>query len=330
VLRYNPATGSYGAVVISDAAPTAEYAVIGVDTGLHRALVAHWTSSDAKQLETWDLTTNTEIGKPITLTASQDVLLGGRVDHERHRAALLVWTQPDNADEVLPIDLMTGDLGTAIPLDAVAGTSARYYSAIDLDQSTGLVQVAHQSGSSFCLGVGTSQVLDVNLSNSAVTSSTSTVSRCGLAFADDQQGGNGWLLSYTSFSANFPGTSSLQSVDEQTLVGGQSLALRKEKPLTLAIDAVHRLAVIAYYAPLGKATSTILASQMTDSNAMSQLDLVDLTTGAVLRTLSTFNFTYDLTGPLASSSEHGIQLDPSTRTGWTFGPGNSQIQTFKY
>jgi hypothetical protein len=330
VLHYDPATGSYGAIVTSDAAPTAEYAVIGVDTGLHRALVAHWTSSNAKQLETWDLTTNTEVGQPITLTSSQDVLLGGRVDQARHRAALLVWAQPGKADEVLPLNLTTGSLGTAIPLDPTAGKSAGYYNTIDLDQTTGHVQVAHLAGSLICFGAGTSQVLDVNLDSSTVTASTSFINRCGLAFADDQQGGSGWLLSYTSFSVNFPGTSSILPVDEQTLVGGQGHALRNEIPLTLAVDGVHQLAVVAYYTPFGKSVFGHAAPQITDSNAMSQLDVVDLATGAVLRTISTFNFSYGLIGPLASYSERGIQLDPSTRTGWTFGPYGVQIQSFKY
>jgi hypothetical protein len=330
VHHYDPATGSYGAVVTSDAAPTAQYAVIGVDTGLHQALVAHWTSSATKQLETWNLTTNTEVGQPITLTSSQDVLLNGRVDSVRHRAALLVWAQPGNTDEVLPLDLTTGSLGTAIPLDTTAGTSAGYYNAIDLDQTTGHVQVAHLVGNLICFGGGTPQVLDVNLDSSTVTASTSSISRCGLAFADDQQGGSGWLLTYSSFSANLPGTSALQSVDERTLVSGQDFTLRKELPLAVAIDGVHHLAVVAFYTPSGKTRFGSPGPIITDSNVMSQLDLVDLTTGAVLRTLSTFNFAYGFNGPLASRSERGIQLDPSTRTGWTFGPYGTQIQTFKY
>jgi hypothetical protein len=329
VYHYDSTTGVYGAAITSDATPTAEYAVIGVDTSLNRVLVAHWTSNASRQLETWSITTNTEIGKPVTLSASQYTLLGGRVDQTRHRAALLVWAQPGNADEVLPLDMTTGSLGTAIPLDTVAGMGAGYYNTMDLDQTTGHVQVAHLTNSRICFGAGTSQVLDVNLDNSTVTASTSVLSRCGLAFADDQQGGSGWLLFQTSFSVNFPGTPALESVNEQTLVGSSGPALRKEQPMTFAVDSVNRVAVVAYYTPLGQ----VIFGQgmlMTDSNSMSQLDLVDLDTGAVLRTLSTFNFAAGFTGPLASNSERGIQLDPSTRTGWMVGPYGSQIQSFKY
>lgn len=330
VLRYDPATGNYGATVTSDTVPTARYAVIGVDTGLHRVLVAHWTSNDTKQLETWDLITNTEVGKPITLTSSQDVLLGGRVDPVRHRAALLVWAQSDNANEVLPLDLTTSSLGTTIQLHSPAGASANYYNVLDLDQSTGHVQVAHVGSSLICFGGGTAQVLDVNLDSSQVNASASSTSRCGLAFADDQQGGSGWLLLHTSFSVNIPGTASLQQIDEQTLVGGQNFTLRKEFPQTIAVDGVHHLALIAYYTPAGDSIFGSPTPRITDSNAMSQLDLVDLTTGTVLRTLSIFNFADGFSNPLASRSERGIQLDPSTRTGWTLAPGHTQIQTFTY
>ena len=329
VYHYNPTTGIYGAIVTSDATPTAEYAVIGVDTSLHRALVTHWTSSASKQLETWDLTTNTEIGKPVTLPSSQYLLLGGRVDSVRHRAALLVWTLPGNADEILPLDLTTGSLGTAIPLDTAANTSAGYYNMIDLDQTTGLVQVAHLGNSKICFGVGTSVVLNVNLDKSTIIAPPSSLSRCSVAYADDQQGGSGWLINSMSFSVNLPSNITLQSVDEQTLVGGQGFTLRKEPPMTLAIDGVNHLAVVAYATPYGVAQFGG-PMQMTDSNSMGQLDLVDLNTGTVLRTLSEFNFALGLTGSLNVASERGIQLDPSTRTGWTFGPGGTQIQTFQY
>jgi hypothetical protein len=329
IYHYNPTTGVYGALITSDATANAEYAVIGVDTSLHRALIVHWTNSDSKQLETWNLTTNTEVGAPVTLSSSQYDLVGGRVDQTRHRAALLVWAQPGNADELLPFDMTTGTLGAAIPLDTVGNTSAGYYDTIDLDQSTGHVQVAHLYNSGVCFGSNTSVVLDVNLDTSAATASTSPLSRCEVAFAADQQGGNEWLISHTSFSVNTPGNFTLQSINEQTFASGQSYTLRQEAPLTLAIDGVHHLAVVAYRTPYGPAVwgGTM---QLSDSNSMSQLDVIDLDTGEVLHTISAFNFTTGLTGPLNSYSEPAIQLDPSTRTGWTFGPDNTQIQSFQY
>ncbi|GCE07855.1 S8 family serine peptidase [Dictyobacter aurantiacus] len=324
VLHYNSITGVYGATITRDVTPNARYSVIGVDTQLHRVLLTHQTSSDTKLLEIWDMVANQEVGEPITLASNQYVLQSGRVDQQNHRAALLMWVQPGNADEILPLDLATGKLGTAIPLDSAENVSAGYYNTIDLDQATGHVHVSRQ----VCLGIGSSQVLDVNLDTMQVTASTAFVSNCSLAFADDQQGGNGWSLSYTSFSVNFPGTTRLQSFDEKTLLAGNSFVLRREKPLTLAVDGIHHLAVVAYKTPVGKLFFG-MPPQMTDSNVMSQLDLLDLNTGAVVRTLSAFNFINGL-NPLGLHSQRGIQLDPSTRTGWTFGPDNAQIQAFKY
>ena len=58
--------------------------------------------------------------------------------------------------------------------------------------------------------------------------------------------------------------------------------------------------------------------------------MVDTTTGKVLKTLSAFDFTHGFGGPLAFTAEPDIQLDPKTRTGFTYGPGYSQIEEFSY
>jgi hypothetical protein len=50
---------------------------------------------------------------------------------------------------------------------------------------------------------------------------------------------------------------------------------------------------------------------------------VDLTTGTVVRTLTGLAIGH-------GGAENALQLDPSTRTGWTYGPGDQQIQQFSY
>ncbi|MEZ0095129.1 S8 family serine peptidase [Streptacidiphilus sp. EB129] len=331
VRRYDTATGRYGAVVTSDATASAQYDVLGVDTTAHSVLLAHWTGDQSKTLEVWNLSTGTEIGAPVTLTASRYLLFGGRVDPTRHRAALLVWAQPGNTDQLLPLDMATGALGTAIPLDPAAGqTSGRYFTGLDLDASTGTVQVAHLGGGGFCFGFGAKQVLNVDLGSRAVTASPAGVSSCGVQFASSQNGSSSWSLTYSAFSVNFPGTAGLSGYDERTLAAAGGFRQRQENPLGLAVDGVHHLAVVAYGTPVGRVVYGQPFAEITDSNAMSQLDVVDLTTGKVLRTLSSFNFAPALTGPLSRTADRTIQLDPTTRTGWTYAPNSAQIQAFTY
>jgi hypothetical protein len=61
-----------------------------------------------------------------------------------------------------------------------------------------------------------------------------------------------------------------------------------------------------------------------DNNATGQLVVVDLATGKVLRTVT------GVTLGGHSAPNDTIQLDPATRTGWTYGAYDEQIQQFSY
>ncbi|MFC1401287.1 MULTISPECIES: S8 family serine peptidase [Streptacidiphilus] len=331
VRHYDPATGRYGAVITSDTTATAGYGVLGVDPVAHTVLLTHWVSSKAQRVEVWDLGSDTEIGSPITLTSSQDILLGGRVDPARHRAALLVWAKPGNVDQLIPLDLSTATAGSPVALDTTtAQKRGAYFYGLDVDRSTGLFQVAHLGGGGLCFGPGTAQVADVDLDTGTVTDAPTSATRCGVQFASSQNGGSSWLLGYTAISVNFPGTTGLVGFDESTLAPAGSLTQRQESPLAFAVDSVHNVAVVAYGTPLGKVVLGQPFAQTTDSNAMSQLDVVDLSTGAVLKTLSDSNFIQGFGSAFDATTEPAVQLDPATRTGWTYGPDGTQIQQFSY
>jgi hypothetical protein len=69
---------------------------------------------------------------------------------------------------------------------------------------------------------------------------------------------------------------------------------------------------------------------LTDSNSSGQIEVMDTATGTSVKTLIGFNFRFGFGGPYNSASERSVQLDPATRTGWTFAPGASQIVRFSY
>ncbi|MFJ1757414.1 S8 family serine peptidase [Kitasatospora sp. NPDC088134] len=331
VRRYDPATGTYGAQLTADSAAGAHYAVIGVDDTVHRAVLAHWNDADAfSTLEVRDLADGTETGPPARIDTAGGLLVGGRVDAARHRAWVLDWAAGDYHDELVPLDLATGILGTPVLPDSRTKHGPAYYTGIDLDPSTGTVQLAHLYGGGRCLGNASAVVVNVSEDSGALTVSPGAGPGCGTNFASAQDGGKGQLLNFPVISSNFAGSLSTVGIDEKTLATGPTTKLRSELPLALAVDSAHHVALVAYPSPLGASVYGVPGNVMTDSNSTSQIDVVDLDSGAVLKTLSAFDFIGGFGGPLASTTGANVQLDPATRTGFTYGPYREQITRFTY
>lgn len=61
-----------------------------------------------------------------------------------------------------------------------------------------------------------------------------------------------------------------------------------------------------------------------------QIQEMDTSTGTAARPLVGFNFQSGFGGSYNSATERSVQLDPATRTGWTYGPGATQITQFSY
>jgi hypothetical protein len=138
------------------------------------------------------------------------------------------------------------------------------------------------------------------------------------------------LLNYASFSVNFLSHLTLNTIDEKTLTSTDAGTLRQQMAGALALDSVHHVALIAYASPQPLSIFGHPGGVLTDSNSRSQIDVVDTTTGKVLKTLTAFEFTHGFGGPLSFTAEPDIQIDPATRTGFTYGPGWSQIEQFSY
>jgi hypothetical protein len=71
---------------------------------------------------------------------------------------------------------------------------------------------------------------------------------------------------------------------------------------------------------------------LVNNNAMSAVGVYDLTTGKRVSLSADFNFVAAGIGGAGwfTTNERGIQIAPATRTAWTYGPGDQQIQQFKY
>ncbi|MFJ9033780.1 hypothetical protein ACIRQP_35905 [Streptomyces sp. NPDC102274] len=200
------------------------------------------------------------------------------------------------------------------------------YSLLDIDSSTGDVYLAKGASIGICLGAV--KVPRVNPDTRNVTYA-GTMSGCSNCFSSD---GTGTLynLSATAVSTKIRPTSVLGSLDVATGEPRDSVAVRRGPSAGMVVDGKNRFAVAAFTAPEGTSYIGSGTAFVPDNNATGQMVIIDLTTGDVVRTMSGFRV-----GGHGGSLVHGglmnsVQLDPSTRTGWTYGPYHEQIHQFSY
>jgi hypothetical protein len=245
-------------------------------------------------------------------------------DAARGRADLLgtdTWT---GQDAIITIGMKTGAMGVVPDVDD--GTIRNgAIQGITLDSATGVVYLAAPSGEITCRSAGDS-IAAVNPGTGSVSVIDSGTS-CDTDLAVDPAAGTLISTSYHSFSVNLPGSSSLNVAPESNPSSVTSYPLRVGAALKLGIDPVNHLAVTMYAGPTGQ--SEFGGVKIMDSNAMSVVDVVSTTTGAVEEVLGGFSEAA-LHGYPFPVNDPGIQLDPQTRTGYTFAPGDDQIQQFSY
>ncbi|EWM16793.1 hypothetical protein KUTG_07097 [Kutzneria sp. 744] len=312
VRRYDPSNGTYGTVLTTGGG----FRLVGVDPSSHRAVVLHGTG-----VEIYDV----QAAKLVGTEALGDYLaIGGRVDTTRHRAAILLRHNGDNADAVVSVDLATATAGQ--PIAADQGVAPGTYFLIDINQKTGQVFISKAGGGLICFAGGNALVARIDLDAATVTPAGQS-DGCAGALAVDDGTNTAYQLSYRSFSVNITGTTNLIPVAGDTLVPGNAVAVRKQSSLTLAVDGVHHLALVAFQTPPVVSQFGAVGGLLFDNNATSQLAVVDLATGKAVGTVRGMNYS---TGLVGAGPGRGVQLDPATRTGWTFSGDARQVQQFSY
>jgi hypothetical protein len=262
----------------------------------------------------------------------QYAALGGRVDTVRHRAAILAHRTSDNADILLPLALSTGTVGTPVEVDTNPDVQqAGEYHGIAMNRTTGLVYLSRTDGP--CFSTGPSALISVNLDSGVQTPAVAGLCVGGL---DVDEGANQVFEDTDHASVNrfLPPTVTLSGFAGDTMNALDPMVARPGEPsIGLVIDPTHHLALLPF--PVSAAPG--------DNNATSQTDVVDLTTGNTVSTVSNFNFVTGFWGghfdpdPAYSRIDPGVdidnqpmQLDAATRTGWVISADGRQIQQFKY
>ncbi|MFE9610750.1 hypothetical protein [Streptomyces sp. NPDC006012] len=152
---------------------------------------------------------------------------------------------------------------------------------------------------------------------------------CGHGLATD---GTGTLYdaTATALSTKIAPTGVISTVNQADGSSGDSVTLRRATPSALAVDGPNKLAVVSFTRPEGTVYFGSQTGFVADNNATGQLQIVDLAT----RKTSAVQSGYTVTthgGPLLYGGQAAsLQLDPATRTGWTYGPYDEQIRQFSY
>jgi hypothetical protein len=322
LLHYNPANGTYGSVIASDTSGDQFY-VFGVDPSAHTVLVddaqptglTTWTD----HVQLYNTRTGSLIGTPDLSAYS---LKGGVVDAAHNRADLLAINGSSGDDTVIAVSMLTGAVATVTDADDGTVRPGSLHNIV-ADDATGEVYATGGPGSLLCFGGGTA-LAEVNPATGTVKETTGGTF-CDTDLAIDSAAGNLISVNYRSVSVNIPGTSSLVVIPEAKPSNDSVHPLRTGGPVELAVDPVHHLALILYATPPLPAR---FGAVPTDSNFMSVIDVVDTSTGHIVKAIEHFNVGWIYGYPFVT--DPGIQLDPATRTGYMFAPGDEQVQQFSY
>jgi hypothetical protein len=328
VIHYDPATGTYGPVIASDTSG-GQFYVFGVDTADGTTLVDDAQASsegyDGDDVELYNTRTGALIAKP---DLSGYTLKGGVVDAAHGRADLLGTDTSTGLDAVIAIDMNTG--AEHVVPDVDDGTIRNgTIQGITIDSATGVVYLAAPSGQRIICHGGGDSIAAVDPGTGSV-SVIGSGTNCDSDLAVDPAAGTLISTSYRSVSINLAGTSSLNVAPESDPSNVTSYPLRMGAASELGIDPVSHLALTMYYQPAGPSEFAAPGGiARTDSNATSVINVVNTTTGAVEKVLGGFSETA-LYGYPFTVNNPGIQVDPVTRTGYTFAHGDDQIQEFHY
>jgi hypothetical protein len=159
--------------------------------------------------------------------------------------------------------------------------------------------------------------------DAATAAPVAPVANCVSGLAADQSDRLAYLTigPMFAFPQLFP-DARYQTVDQGTLRASNLSGIGARSPLFPVVDPVHGLLIAGFVAT---------ENYLIDNNAMSAIGVFNAKSGNQIALFPTFNFIAQIFGGNGLvGNERGIQLDPSTRTGWTYGPGGVQVQQFHY
>ena len=322
VYPYQSATELYGSAFIADESGQTKFHVIGADTKLGQIGTIEYSptaSSNVQNFVVLDATTGKQLAT-VPLLGGATQALTGRIDPERHRAAVLQYPGA-TATTILPIDLKTESAAPAIATDTSSFSRAGQVNAMDFDPTSGLLYLTAENAGSIC-AILPSAIESLDLTTRHVSPEVSLPS-CLTGIATSQTGSSVFLMKSPRVGTGGPllVPATLLTVQESPLrLGAAETTVADFDCLMPVEDPVAHLTIVGCIAP---------RDFVTNNASMSAIDVIDETTHTMRKRIPIFNFAYAATTDTAYT-DRGIQLDPTTRTGWTFSPFGDALQQFAY
>lgn len=318
----------YGNALLDDPSGKTQYSVMGSDAKLGQIGVLSYAAGPSSGSATNAIqnllalnATSGSILATIPLAGGTAQIIGGRVDGQRHRAAVLQYEFGSTGSTVLPINLTTDTAGTAISAGTRSFAHAGQPNTIDLDPSTGLLYLTARNEGTNCV-IAPSAVESID-PGSGTISTPFALPACISGLVSDQAGKalyftKGTLSTYGPGLAPFP--SLVLDVTESPMQLANTIQLKDRACFMPAVDSTAHLTIVGCIAP---------EDDLVNNAAMSVIDVINQSTGAIAERIPTFDFAYAAESGIPYI-DRGIQVDPTTRTGWTFAPSGDALQQFKY
>lgn len=337
VYPYAADLGAYGAPWLSGPLTNVAYHVIGSDPSVGNTVVLALTNGG------WDAGFQLVRSADGALQGSAQwtyfnndpVLSAARVDAVHHRAVLqgvYVGAQsPDpsleNKDVLFPMDTRTARVGASVlpapngtPFGIIGGGTASVFNNLEIDETTGHAFPARTYYGDLCFFLE-AWIGEVDFDAGTAGPLTQNAT-CTTAVAADQKGGSLFGVVGPLFSFPMYPITGLQQIDQTSLVAGNVTMLQSHSPIFDVVDPVQDLLLVA---------TMLQDDYASNNNAMSAITVYDRITGTQIRQLRNFNFVGAYNGPNGGlSTFRGIQLDPRTRTGWTYSTFLDEVQQFSY
>ncbi|HKU67512.1 MAG TPA: S8 family serine peptidase [Candidatus Baltobacteraceae bacterium] len=327
IYPYQPSTGTYLNALLDDPSGASQYYVFGSDQSLNRtgaidfgvAPPSNFFVPPPQTLMSIDNATGKVTGTASIDPGLNEFVSAARVDDVRHRMAVLTYDFIDRNSEIFPFALDSAAL--AAPVTAGTSSSGRLPTTFDIDRSTGMLYLTAVGGGDNCFIFRSNKLWSLNIDTSTLTAGASAPG-CSTDVASDQNGGTAYVANGSLETiGGLPGfRSGLLPVNETTLQSSAMQILPDRGAFVSGVDPVNHLLLEGFVAS---------NDLFTNNDAMSAVDVIDLRTGQAIEHLPTFGFLYPLQTGIPFM-QHGIQVDPTTRTAWTFGPFGDTVQEFNY
>lgn len=323
VYPYQSSSESYGSALVDDTSGADQYYVIGKDTQLGQVGTIEYSptaSGNVQNFVALNATTGAQMAN-VPLAGGFALALTGRVDGVRHRAAVLEYQFGTIGTTIQPVDLTTETAGAPISAGTRTFSRAGQPNAMDLDPSSGLLYLTAQNEGDNCV-ILPSGIETIDL-GAAIVSPKVSMPTCMAGIASDHVGSSVYLTKGALVSIGpgiAPFASLLVTVQDNPLQLGASNLLSDRACFMPAADPVDHVTLVGCIAP---------SDYLINNAAMSVIEVIDQNTGTVLKRIPDFNFAYPA-GSGIPYVDRGVQLDPATRTGWTYSPFGDALQQFSY